>query len=56
MDQKTKKKKFNLFDMFNSQRVGRGVEKGEVKEPTFKNFFKYFGRSFSKLLNILSWG
>ncbi len=52
MDQKTKKKKFNLFDMFNSQRVGRGVEKGEVKEPTFKNFFKYFGRSFSKLLNI----
>ena len=38
--------------MFNSQRVGRGVEKGEVKEPTFKNFFKYFGRSFSKLLNI----
>ncbi|MBO4869492.1 MAG: DUF624 domain-containing protein [Clostridia bacterium] len=47
-----KKKKFNLFDMFNSQRIGRGVEKGEVKEPTFKNFFKYFGRSFSKLLNI----
>lgn len=47
-----KKKRFNLFDMFDSQRVGKGVEKGEVKEPTFKNFFKYFGRSFTKLLNV----
>lgn len=47
-----KKKKFNLFDMFNSQRVGRGVEKGEIKDPNFKNFFKYFGRSFTKLLNV----
>ena len=52
MEEEKKKKKFNLFDMFNSQRVGRGVEKGEVKNPNFKNFFKYFGRSFTKLLNI----
>ena len=51
-EEEKKKKKFNLFDMFNSQRVGRGVEKGEVKNPNFKNFFKYFGRSFTKLLNI----
>lgn len=50
--EKKKKKKFNLFDMFDSQRVGKGVEKGEVKEPTFKNFFKYFGRSFTKLLYV----
>lgn len=52
MEEKPKKKKFNLFDAFNSQRVGRGVEKGEVKNPNFKNFFKYFGRSFTKLLNV----
>lgn len=44
-----KKKRFNLFD---SQKEGKGVEKGEVKDPTLKNFFKYFGRSFSKLLNV----
>lgn len=52
MEEEKKKKKFNLFDMFNSQRVGKGVEKGEVKDPNFKNFFKYFGRSFTKLLNV----
>ncbi len=52
MEEEKKKKKFNLFDMFNSQRVGKGVEKGEIKDPNFKNFFKYFGRSFTKLLNI----
>lgn len=44
-----KKKKFNLFD---SQREGKGVEKGEVKRPTFLNFFKYYGRSLTKLLNV----
>lgn len=44
-----KKKKFNLFD---TQREGKGVEKGEVKDASFKNFFKYFGRSFSRLLNV----
>lgn len=43
------KKRFNIFD---TQREGKGVEKGEVKEPTLKNFFKYFGRSFTKLLNV----
>ena len=52
MEEEKKKKKFNLFDAFNSQRVGKGVEKGEVKDPNFKNFFKYFGRSFTKLLNV----
>ena len=52
MEEKKKRKKFNIFDIFNSQRVGKGVEKGEVKDPTFKNFFKYFGRSFTKLLNV----
>ena len=49
MEEKKQRKKFNIFD---SQRIGRGVEKGEVKEPNFKNFFKYFGRSFTRLLNI----
>lgn len=44
-----KKKKFNIFD---SQREGKGVEKGEVKTPNFKNFFKYFGRSFTRLLSV----
>ena len=52
MEENKKRKKFNIFDIFNSQRVGKGVEKGEVKDPTFKNFFKYFGRSFTKLLNV----
>lgn len=52
MEEKQKKKKFNIFDIFNSQRVGKGVEKGEVKDPSFKNFFKYFGRSFTRLLNV----
>ena len=46
---KPKKKKFNIFD---SQREGKGVEKGEVKKPDFKNFFIYFGRSFTRLLNV----
>lgn len=46
---KKKKKRFNIFD---SQREGKGVEKGEVKDPNLKNFFKYFGRSFTRLLNV----
>ena len=51
MDKETKpkKKRFNIFD---SQREGKGVEKGEVKTPNFKNFFIYFGRSFTRLLNV----
>ena len=52
MEEKEKKKRFNIFDFFNSQRIGKGVEKGEVKNPSFKNFFKYFGRSFTRLLNV----
>lgn len=43
------KKKFKLFDM---NRDGRGVEKGEDGPKNFKNFFKYFGRKFSKLLSV----
>ena len=42
------KKRFNLFDM---NRDGRGVEKGEDGPKNFKNFFKYFGRKFSKLVS-----
>ena len=48
-EKEVKKKKFNIFD---TQREGKGVEKGEVKDASLKNFFKYFGRSFSKLLNV----
>lgn len=48
-ENKKKKKRFNIFD---SQREGKGVEKGEVKTPDFKNFFVYFGRSFTRLLNV----
>ncbi len=48
-DEKKKKKKFNIFD---TQREGKGVEKGEVKKPTFLNFFKYYGRSITRLLNV----
>ncbi len=43
------KKKFKLFDM---NRDGRGVEKGEDGPKNFRNFFKYFGRKFSKLLSV----
>lgn len=43
------KKKFKLFDM---NRDGKGVKK-EIEGPkNFKNFFKYLGRKFSKLLSV----
>ncbi len=47
-----RKKILKLPNIFDTQKEGKGVEKGEVKEPTFKNFFKYFGRSITKLLNV----
>ena len=47
-----RKKILKLPNIFDTQKEGKGVEKGEVKEPTFKNFFKYYGRSVTKLLNV----
>lgn len=47
-----KNKPWQLPNIFDTQRVGKGVKKSEVKDPSFKNFFKYFGRSFTKLLNV----
>jgi len=46
---KAKKRKFKLFDM---NRDGRGVEKGEDGPRNFRNFFKYFRRKFSTLLSV----
>lgn len=47
-----KNKPWRLTNIFDTQRVGKGVKRGEVKDASFKNFFKYFGRSFTKLLNV----
>ena len=44
-----KKKKFNLFDM---NRDGKGVEKVDEGPKNLKNFFKFFGRKFYKLLSV----
>jgi uncharacterized membrane protein YesL len=44
-----KKRKFKLFDM---NRDGKGVEKGEDGPKNFRNFFKYFKRKFGKLLSV----
>ena len=45
-----KKKKFKLFD-FN--RDGKGVDKEEVQgPPNLKNFFKLYGRKFTRLLSV----
>lgn len=44
-----KKKKFKLFDM---NRDGKGVEKGEDTTPTLKFYFKLFKRRFSSLLSL----
>lgn len=44
-----KKKRFSLFDM---NRDGKGVEKNEDGPKNFKNFFKFFGRKFSRLLSL----
>ncbi len=56
MKSEKKKRRFNIFDM---NRDGKGVSKEEVTgPPTFKNFFKTFGRKFNKLLslNLIMWG
>ncbi len=56
MKSEKKKKRFNIFDV---NRDGKGVKKEEVTgPPTFKNFFKSFGRKFNKLLslNLIMWG
>jgi uncharacterized membrane protein YesL len=44
-----KKRKFKLFDM---NRDGKGVEKGEDGPKNFRNFFKYFKRKFGKLISV----
>ena len=46
-----RKKILKLPNIFDTQKEGKGVKKGEVKDPSFKNFFKYYGRSITKLLN-----
>ncbi len=43
------KKKFKLFDM---NRDGKGVERGEDRSPNLKFFFKQFGRKFSKIISL----
>lgn len=44
------KKRFRLFD---TQRVGRGVEKGEVyRTPGLRGFFRAYKDSFGKLLSV----
>lgn len=44
-----KKKRFKLFDF---DRDGKGVEKVDEGPKNFKNFFKFFGRKFYKLLSV----
>lgn len=44
-----KKKKFKLFDM---NRDGKGVEKVEEGPKNFVNFFKLYGRKFTRLLSV----
>ena len=43
------KKRFKIFD---TQREGRGVEKGEDTSPTLGFFFKQLGRKFWKLVSV----
>ncbi len=47
-ESKKKKKRFNIFD---SQREGKGVEKDEIKDLNFINFFRMYGRNATKILN-----
>ena len=48
-EQNPKKKKWKLFD---SNRDGPGVEKGEDTTPTLKFFFKQLKRKFWKLISV----
>ena len=34
-----RKKILKLPNIFDTQKEGKGVKKGEVKDPSFKNFF-----------------
>lgn len=43
------KRKFKLFDM---NRDGKGVERGEDTTPNLRFFFKQFGRKFSKIISV----
>ena len=48
-----KKKKFDWFGLYRLE--GKGVDKDEVpiiKEPTFLNFFKLFGRKWNMLISV----
>ena len=47
--QKKDKKKFNIFDR---TREKKGVDPGEVKDFRFRNFPRYFGRNFTKLMSV----
>ena len=49
MENKIKKPKFKLFDM---NRDGKGVEKGEDTTPNLKFFFKQLWRKFGKILSL----
>jgi len=46
-------KKFNLYNLFNSQKDGLGISKEEANAPkNFINFFKMFGRNIGRLASI----
>lgn len=47
-----KKKKFQIPNIFNFNRDGKGVEPGEDTTPNLKYFFKLVGRKFSNLLTL----
>ena len=49
MENKFKKPKFKLFDM---NRDGKGVEKGEDTTPNLKFFFKQLWRKLSKIVSL----
>ncbi|MBQ7338933.1 MAG: DUF624 domain-containing protein [Clostridia bacterium] len=49
MNKQPNKKKFRLFDM---NRDGRGVEKGEDTTPNLKFYFKLLARRFPSLLSL----
>lgn len=48
---KDNKKKINL-NLFDMNRDGKGVDKGEDTTPNLKFFFKQFGRKFSKIISL----
>ncbi len=44
--------KFTFANLFNLNRNGKGVEKEDEGPKNLKNFFKYFGRKWNKLLSV----